>query len=158
MITIRNANQSDVEHIARLWHTGWHEAHAEIVPEQLTRLRTIESFVQRIKKHLPNTRIAVTDTMQGMCVIRGAELFQLYISPNARGSGLAKKLMDDAEQLLITKGNSLVWLVCAIGNERAAKFYQKCGWQLKSTIVDELETIDGVFPLEVWKFEKELID
>lgn len=67
-------------------------------------------------------------------------------------------LVEDAEHLLISNGISRVWLACAIGNKRAAKFYQKCGWQLKNTIVDELETADGVFPLEVWKFEKKLID
>lgn len=154
MISIRNAIQSDVEQISRLWHSGWHDAHADIVPAQLTTIRTNESFSERIQNHLPSIRIAETVDIQGMCITRDSELFQLYVSSDARGTGLAKMLMDDAEHVISSRGNSRAWLACAIGNSRAAKFYSKCGWELQETVVEELETVDGTFPLEVWRFEK----
>ena len=157
MESIRSARQSEVERIANLWHAGWHDAHALIVPQQLTKLRTLESFVQRTHSHLHNIRVAGNTRIRGLCVTREDELFQLYILQDVYGTGLAKMLLDDAERQMLSRGISQAWLVCAVGNERAAKFYQKCGWQLEQTAIHGLETVDGVFPLEVWKFEKNLV-
>ncbi len=156
MSTIRHAEHSEVDHIANLWHQGWHDAHSTVVPEELTKLRTLESFVQRTLQHLNNIRVIDSNGIQGMHITKNDELFQFYISPNARGTGTAKMLLDDAEQQIKSCGNSNAWLVCAIGNDRAAKFYQKHGWVLQQTVIEELETLDEVFPLKVWKFEKSL--
>ncbi len=157
MSTIRHAEHSEIDHIANLWHEGWHDAHARIVPGELTKLRTLDSFVQRTTQHLKNTRVIESDGIQGMHITKDDELFQFYISPEARGTGTAKMLLEDAEQQIKSSGNSVAWLVCAIGNDRAAKFYQKHGWVLQRTVIEELETLDEVFPLEVWKFEKNLV-
>jgi RimJ/RimL family protein N-acetyltransferase len=51
---------------------------------------------------------------------------------------------------------AIVWLACAIGNERAARFYEKSGWRRTGTMVSQLETPNGIFPLEVWRYEKRL--
>jgi hypothetical protein len=48
------------------------------------------------------------------------------------------------------------WLGCAIGNERAARFYEKCGWHRARTMVSDLETTSGILRLEVWRYEKRL--
>ena len=48
------------------------------------------------------------------------------------------------------------WLACAIGNDRAARFYEKNGWRRTGTIVNDAETLQGPFPLEVWRYEKAL--
>jgi len=50
------------------------------------------------------------------------------------------------------------WLTCAIGNMRAARFYEKCGWQRVGTMINPLDTTAGIFPLEVWRYEKQLGD
>jgi hypothetical protein len=50
----------------------------------------------------------------------------------------------------------VAWLACAIGNERAARFYEKRGWRRAGNMINELETADGIFPLEVWRYEKRL--
>jgi len=47
-------------------------------------------------------------------------------------------------------------IACAIGNERAARFYEKHGWRRVGTMVNYAETSDGAFPLEVWRYEKAL--
>ena len=44
------------------------------------------------------------------------------------------------------------------GNDRAAAFYRKTGWQLSGTQTEMLETSAGEFPLEVWRFTKVLSD
>jgi hypothetical protein len=34
---VRAAQEREIDHLARIWYDGWHEAHAPIVPEELTR-------------------------------------------------------------------------------------------------------------------------
>jgi ribosomal protein S18 acetylase RimI-like enzyme len=92
----------------------------------------------------------------GFCILRGAELYQLFVSVQARGSGAAAALMADAEARLSANGVETAWLACAIGNERAARFYEKCGWHRVGTMVNQAETLEGTFPLEVWRYEKSL--
>jgi hypothetical protein len=53
---VRAAEKGEIDHLARLWYDGWHEAHAQI---QLTRLRTLESFRDRLHAALPNVRVSV---------------------------------------------------------------------------------------------------
>jgi ribosomal protein S18 acetylase RimI-like enzyme len=83
-------------------------------------------------------------------------LHQLYVSSEARGSGLAAALIRDAEARLAEDGAPTAWLICAIGNERAARFYAKHGWMRTGTVVEHVEAGSGTFPLEVWRYEKSL--
>jgi GNAT superfamily N-acetyltransferase len=90
-------------------------------------------------------------------MVQGDELYQLFVSSEARGSGAAAALVADAEARLAAAGVGIAWLACAIGNERAARFYEKCGWRRAGTMINPLDTPDGVLPLEVWRYEKRLI-
>jgi len=93
----------------------------------------------------------------GFAMLKGDELYQLYVSAESRGRGVAVALIDDAEARLAERGVAVAWLACAIGNCRAARFYEKRGWRCAGTIVNQLETTNGTFPLEVWRYEKELL-
>ena len=84
------------------------------------------------------------------------ELYQFYVSAEARGTGIAALLMRDAESTMCSRGVKNAWLACAIGNERAARFYAKQGWQLIGNKVIEVTIPGGLFPLEVWRYEKQL--
>ena len=64
--------------------------------------------------------------------------------------------MSDAEAQLAARGIAKPWLACAVGNVRAARFYEKSGWRRAAVVTVESETSDGPFPLEVWRYEKEL--
>jgi ribosomal protein S18 acetylase RimI-like enzyme len=155
---VRAAEAADVGNLAKIWHGGWHDAHAAIVPAALTRLRTLESFTSRLGAALATVRVVgPTGAPVGLCMIKGDELFQLYVSAQARGSGVAGALIADAEVQIAAGGAATAWLACAIGNERAAHFYQKSGWYRARTMTDQLETSGGTFPLEVWRYEKSLV-
>ncbi|MEM5473463.1 GNAT family N-acetyltransferase [Hoeflea sp. AS60] len=158
MFRIIELNETDIAQAVQIWQNGWHDAHASIVPKELVELRTSESFLQRLREHSANTRIGTSDGEPlGLCITEGDELYQMYVSPKARGLGLAQALMVDAEDRLRSAGHSSVWLKCAVGNDRAARFYAKCGWTNAGTRTVELDTTDGVFPLQIWRFEKTLI-
>ena len=54
---VRHAEDAEIDELARVWHEGWHESHAPIVPAELTRLRTLESFRHRLQEDLLNVRV-----------------------------------------------------------------------------------------------------
>ena len=151
------ASQDQIPQIAEIWEAGWHEAHADIVPAELRRLRSTQSFLDRTGDNLTNTRVAHSaDEVLGFCMVKDDELYQMYVSPQARGSGAAQALIADAEHRIRDAGHAVAWLACAVGNARAARFYEKTGWVNAGRQVVELDTSDGTFPLEVWRFEKPL--
>jgi len=152
---VRPAAENEVDALARIWYDGWHEAHARLVPPELTRRRTLESFRGRLSAALPSVRVVgPSDAPRGFCIVKDAELYQLFVSPESRGLGVAAALIADAETRLIASGVETAWLACAIGNERAARFYEKRGWRRAGTMVNEAETAEGPFLLEVWRYEK----
>jgi len=152
---VRAAEEVEIDHLAKVWYDGWRDAHAQIVPAELARLRTLDSFRDRLHAALPSIRVAgPSGSPVGFTIVKGDELYQLYVSAQSRGSGVAAALIADAEARLAESGVDTAWLGCAIGNERAARFYEKCGWHRAGTMVSRLDTADGPFPLEVWRYEK----
>ena len=43
-VIVSDADEAEREQLTSVWYEGWHEAHARIVPTELTQLRTWESF------------------------------------------------------------------------------------------------------------------
>ena len=156
-VEIRTAHETELDRLARLWYDGWQDAHASILPADLARHRTLESFRQRLADALPTVRVAgPPGDPLGFCMVKEDELYQLYVSARARGSGVAAELIADAEARLRAAGVDTAWLACAIGNERAARFYEKHGWHRAGVMVNRLETIHGEYLLDVWRYEKTL--
>ena len=154
---VRAAKETEIDHLAKLWYDGWQDAHAEILPKELARIRTLESFSERIQSSLANVRVVgPLGAPVGFCLIKGDELYQLYVAAQSRGAGVAAALIGDAEARLSESGIETAWLACAIGNERAARFYEKCGWRRAGIMVNRLETSNGEFLLDVWRYEKSL--
>jgi GNAT superfamily N-acetyltransferase len=156
-MNVRAAEVAEIDHLARVWYDGWQDAHARILPAELTRIRTLESFRDRLEASLPDVRVAGPfPTPVGFCMLKDDELNQLYVSAEARGSGAAAALVADAEARLAGNGVELAWLACAVGNDRAARFYEKCGWRRARTVVYQPDAAHGAPPLEVWRYEKRL--
>jgi GNAT superfamily N-acetyltransferase len=156
-MNVRPAEAAEVDGLARIWHDSWHETHAHLLPAELIRFRTLESFRNRLRAALTDVRVVgPSGAPLGFCIVKGDELDQLFVSAQARGSGVAAALTADAERLLAGRGVQTAWLACAIGNDRAARFYEKCGWQRVGTMTHNAQTSEGIFPLEAWRYEKDL--
>lgn len=157
IMDIRAADTSEIDALAALWYEGWQDAHAQILPAELAQHRTLDSFRQRLRAALPDVRVAgPVGEPVGLCLVMEDELNQLYVAAQARGTGLAARLLADGEARIRAGGVKTAWLACAIGNVRAARFYEKHGWQRAGNVVIHLETPEGLFPLEVWRYEKDL--
>ena len=156
-MNIRPAEPGDVDVLSRIWHEGWHDAHARLMPTELTNDRTLESFRQRLPSMLADTSVVEPrGAPVGFCILKGDELYQLYVDRDARGSGAAQALVADAEQRLSGNGVATAWLACAIGNDRAARFYEKCGWTRAGTQRYSAVTTKGAIEMDVWRYEKHL--
>jgi len=152
---VRKTVPSELDSLAQIWYDGWQDAHAAIVPIALTRLRTFESFRERLVDALPDVRVVgPPGEPWGFCIVKDDELYQLFVAAHARGTGAAVALIRDAETRLAESGVETAWLACAIGNDRAARFYEKNGWHRAGTMINLAETSSGVFSLEVWRYEK----
>ena len=151
---IRNARETEIDSLARIWFDGWQDAHADILPAELARLRTLDSFRERLHTAIDTVRVAGPDgTPLGFSMVKGDELYQLYVSPRARGPGAAAALVHDVIAQFREAGIQTGWLACAIGNDRAARFYEKTGWTRVRTMTSQLPTPEGIFPLDVWRYE-----
>lgn len=156
---VRDAEPEDLKPLARLWWSGWRDGHEGLLPEALTRLRTLESFEERMAAALPRVRpLGPVGAPLGFHLLKDDELYQFYLAAEGRGTGAAAVLMADAEARLIQAGVATAWLACAIGNARAARFYEKAGWTMTRIENVPTETSEGLFPLEVWRYEKRLTD
>src|SRR6185369_8215085 len=99
---VRLAEPSEIDALAELWHAGWTDAHATILPAELQRVRTLDSFKHRLRAGLTGVRtLGETGAPLGLCWVKDDELYQLFVASQARGSGVAARLMADAESRLL---------------------------------------------------------
>lgn len=156
-LATRIAEPGEIPLLAALWRQGWLDAHSAIVPDTLVTLRTPESFAERMATALPRVRaLGPVGAPLGFYLLKDDELNQFYLAQAAWGSGAAGVLMADAEIRLAEAGVEIAWLACAIGNTRAARFYEKSGWTRVRDEIVPTETSAGPFPLKVWRYEKRL--
>lgn len=153
-LVVREAAPLDIEPLTDIWFTGWQDGHAGVVPADLARARTRASFAERLQAGIANVRLAERDgTILGFSMIKGDELNQFYVAAEARGTDVSSALMQDALRVFRRRGEGTAWLACAIGNMRAARFYEKTGWSNVGTATIHLPTHEGAFDLDVWRFE-----
>ncbi|PTQ12384.1 GNAT family N-acetyltransferase [Sphingomonas oleivorans] len=154
---MRNAAEQELDALAGLWFSGWQDGHTNILPAELARLRTVESFKLRLQEALAAVRVAQGgEAPLGFTMTKSDELYQFYVSAGARGTGVASMLMNDALARFRQDRVRKPWLACAIGNERAARFYEKSGWRRTGVMTSHLPTQAGIFLLDVWRYEIDL--
>lgn len=156
-LRVRVPTEAEVDLLGQIWYDAWNDAHAEILPAELKRLRTLQSFRDRLRKALPQVRVVDLDGEPvGLSMVKGDELYQLFVAARGRGTGAAVALIEDAEARIRATGAKFAWLTCAIGNDRAARFYEKRGWRRTGVVPSKVETTEGEFELDAWRYEKAL--
>jgi GNAT superfamily N-acetyltransferase len=143
-LCIRPVTAADMPAVALLWHGGWHDAHGRLFLPEIVAERTVDAYERWLATILEHSYAAFVDgALAGFYAIDGDELDQFYVDPGWRGRGLAGRLIADAERALAARGVRDAWLVCAVGNERARRFYGKAGWTEGPVVDGETWRADG---------------
>jgi len=65
MLSIRPAQPKDHSTIVDIWHAGWHEAHASLVPAGVLEFRTVEYFWVWLENSTDQFYVALSDGVVG---------------------------------------------------------------------------------------------
>ena len=129
MTLLRPAAADDMSAVAEVWHRGWHDAHTGHVPDGLTAARTLASFRERAAGRCADTTVAEVDGLvAGFVMVVGDEVEQVFVDEAHRGTGVAGRLLDEAERRVAGQGYDEAWLAVVAGNARARAFYARRGW------------------------------
>ena len=143
--------------VCDLWHQGWRDGHLHLVPDDLLRFRDRATFLARLTRAPEDCRVTgPTGAPEGFVRFKGDELDQFYVAPAMRGTGYAAALIAAAEAELRGRGVRRAFLICSVGNDRAARFYAKAGWRPVARYTAEVETLAEPVSLPVERFEKDL--
>jgi GNAT superfamily N-acetyltransferase len=156
MTSLRPAVDADMAAVADLWHVGWHDGHAGHVPDGLTAARTLEAFHERTPPRVGDTTVAVSESgkLLGFVMVACDEIEQVFVDRDARGSGLAGVLLDEAERQVAAAGHDVAWLAVVTGNARARAFYEKRGWADAADLPYEVTAGGQVFVSPCRRYEK----
>ncbi len=146
--TLRPMELGDVEMVAELWHQAYWQGHAGLVPEKLAKYRDRAVFSWRAAQAVEHAVVAETaDGIVGFVSWKADELDQIFITSEARGTGLADRMMAVDEAKIAEVGFKQAYLECVAGNDRAYRFYEKSGWRDMRAENYPADTPDG--PVEV---------
>ncbi|HEX6684421.1 MAG TPA: GNAT family N-acetyltransferase [Candidatus Limnocylindrales bacterium] len=152
---IRGATQDDSRTVARIWADGWRDGHVGHVPDELTAIRTRESFDLRAAQRVADTVVAEVDgAVAGFVMVDADEVEQVYVDAAHRGSGVASALLAEGERLVKAAGHGKAWLAVATGNTRARRFYEREGWVDEGEFDYPAASSAGPIPVPCHKFSK----
>jgi putative acetyltransferase len=129
-VAIRPYRDEDRAAVARLWLESWRSTGLPVA-----RLITEAGNYDRIRRELAagwHMHLAWdTDRLLGFLALKPATqcLDQLFIAPEAQGTGIGRRLLYLAKERL---PNGL-WLRTSADNHRARRFYERNGWRASET-------------------------
>ena len=158
---VRPATAHDVEAIARCWSEAYQDQGPDLMeldPSFLAE-RTLEGFRPRAYERVGDTLVACDEggAIVGLCVCVADEVEQFFLSARARGAGVSELLLERGEELLRARGSMVAHLYCMPKNERAMRFYGRCGWRRGDVHAHAVQISGGrTFTLHLMRFEKAL--
>ena len=154
-VTLRPAFDDDASAVARIWYLGWQDGHLGNVSEELSRVRTEDSFRKRAGQRIGDTTVAVVGgQVAGFIMVVGDELEQMYVSRDHRGLGVADVLIGEAERQVGETGHRTAWLAVVAGNTRARRFYERSGWSDKGLFEYQAGSEQGPITVASHRYEK----
>ena len=157
-VVVRPATDGDATAVAEIWHEGWPDGHLGHVPPALVEVRTEESFHQRAAERVAHTTVAVAgDEVAGFVMVVDDEVEQVYLSRRYRGSGIAARLLTEADRQVRHSGHTSAWLAVVEGNVRARAFYERTGWVDDGPFVYAAHTEEGDMDIPCRRYIKRVV-
>lgn len=156
--TVRAATERDIGVIAAIWQAGWVDGHAGHVPPTLERQRRSGDWAGEARRRLDTTSVAETNERRvvGFVTVIDDEIEQVYIDAAARGTGVAEQLLRHGEHIARTAGHRRAWLAVAAGNQRARRFYERCGWTDSCEFIYTAHVAGNKMPVPAHRYSKDL--
>jgi GNAT superfamily N-acetyltransferase len=154
----RFALTADVQRVAAIYHSVWHETHAPFMPPEECKLRTPRFFEERMSSLLATTLVAErAGSIVGFASWQDHLLGQIYVSTVHRGSGLASELITACEIEMARSGTKVAELHCIVGNDGARRFYERMSWQYCGEIQKQMSGCHGLVGVPFWRMIKQLV-
>ena len=135
-VTVRPAGIDDAEGFVRAHESAWDATIGAIVGRPLQELAPLEQRVARFRATFaqppPGAGAWVAERdgeIVGVAVRLAAELRDLYVVPDAWGTGAAGALMKAALDAIRADGAAEATLWVGEANARARRFYEREGWE-----------------------------
>ncbi|HZM74884.1 MAG TPA: GNAT family N-acetyltransferase [Candidatus Limnocylindrales bacterium] len=152
---LRPATSEDSRDVARIWADGWRDGHLGHVPDELTAIRTPESFAVRAAQRVGDTTVAdVGGQVAGFVMVAQDEVEQVYVDAAHRGTGVASALLAEGERQVKAAGHAKAWLAVATGNARARRFYEREGWVDEGAFDYPAASAAGPIPVPCHRYAK----
>ena len=135
---VRDAEVGDVEAIARVQVRGWQQAYSHVFDEDDLAGISVERR-QEVAREALGSAVALVAGRDGEVLgfafagpsrkTEGvAELYAIYVDPNAWGTGLGRELIVEVERRLREQGFSEAELWVLEDNPLGRRFYEAAGW------------------------------
>lgn len=167
-MNIRRAQESDAPSLAKVHVDSWVAAHRGLVPESVFQCFTHQSRTEHFRQSLATgpeeTYLAEENgnvmgfLILGACrdpdvnVDRTGEIWGIYISPAHWRKGLGKRLLEEAQNTLKSRGykEAVLWVLKR--NQGARRFYEAMGFGLDGRTKD----VNLGTPLKAVRYRKAL--
>jgi GNAT superfamily N-acetyltransferase len=134
-VTVRRAREADAEGLVRAHEAAWDATLAPLAGTTLGELAPLAARVERAQATLADPPgnacawVAERDgAILGMATAVDAELRDLYVVPEAWGTGVAQELMRTALDWIAGRDAHEAILWVGEANRRARRFYEREGW------------------------------
>jgi GNAT superfamily N-acetyltransferase len=135
-VVIRGAEFEDAEGFVRAHDAAWDATVGQIVGRRLSDLASFDERVARYRAGFVDTPadagLWVAERggeIVGLAVRIGSELRDLYVVPEAWGTGVARSLVDAVFNAMRAEGEGEATLWVGEENARARRFYEREGWE-----------------------------
>lgn len=140
--------------VATLFHDAWHETQAPLQHPLKARHRDNQFFLDRLEGRAQTIVARSKGELVGFASYTKNKLNSLFLVNKFRNLGIGLALLQRAENDMRANGHVVLELDCVEHNDAARRFYERHGWRLQKTFVDERQKPEGVIFQNIWLMVK----
>lgn len=149
-LDVRPVGPADRGAVVALWRRCWLDAHAALLPPEAVAARDEAYFLRLFEGCRSGLRAGVeAGRLVAVGLVDRDEIDQIHVAAPRRGSGLAGRFLHWLEAEIAGARHDAVRLFCAVGNERAHRFYRRNGYAEAGRTDYALAMPDGAPPLRL---------
>ncbi|MGW1519513.1 N-acetyltransferase family protein [Streptomyces sp. NPDC002287] len=157
MTHVRDMDEADIEAVSRIRVRGWQAAYAGLVPGTYLDAMTVEDDAARRRQwfsrpgRTSRDLVAVADGRGPVGWLSygpppagapdpagSGEVYALYVAPDLIGTGVGRRLLEEAHHRMRAEGFTASALWVLAGNERALRFYERSGYEADGRTQDDV--------------------